>query len=151
MPGIFPPVYAAGDLLVDGAALNNLPVDVMRDRLGSGCVVAVDVSPDVESLNTVPFEHGLSGWQVLKTHFNPSGVPRPVPNVADILSRSTGLSQIRQRRAALARDGIDFLLHPPIAALGALDFKSGVALIEAGYRYAADTLANSKLADRFVT
>jgi len=43
------------------------------------------------------------------------------------------------------------LLHPPIAALGALDFKSGVALIEAGYRYAADTLANSKLADRFVT
>ena len=40
----------------------------------------------------------------------------------------------RQRRAVLARDGIDFLLHPPIAALGALDFKGGVALIEAGYR-----------------
>jgi predicted acylesterase/phospholipase RssA len=151
LPGFLPPVYAAGDLLVDGAALNNLPVDVMRDRLGSGCVVAVDVSPDVESLNTVPFEHGLSGWQVLKTRFNPSGVPRPVPNVADILGRSTGLSQIRQRRAVLARDGIDLLLHPPIAALGALDFKRGVALIEAGYRYAADTLANSKLADRFVT
>jgi hypothetical protein len=36
-------------------------------------------------------------------------------------------------------------------ALGALDFKSGVALIEVGYRYAADTLANSKLADCFVT
>jgi predicted acylesterase/phospholipase RssA len=44
LPGFLPPVYAAGDLLVDGAALNNLPVDVMRDRLGSGCVVAVDLS-----------------------------------------------------------------------------------------------------------
>jgi predicted acylesterase/phospholipase RssA/CRP-like cAMP-binding protein len=151
LPGIFPPVYAAGDLLVDGAALDNLPVDVMRDRVGSGCVVAVDVSPDVEPLNTVPFEHGLSGWQVLKTHLNPFSTLRPVPNVADILSRSTGLSQIQQRRAALARDGIDLLLHPPAAALGALDFKGGVALIEAGYRYAADALANSKLADRFVT
>jgi hypothetical protein len=43
------------------------------------------------------------------------------------------------------------LLHPPIAALGALDFKGGVALIEAGYRYAADALAKSKLSDRFVT
>ena len=101
LPGFLPPVYAAGDLLVDGAALNDLPVDVMRDRLGSGCVVAVDLSPDVEPLNTVPFEHGLSGWQVLKAHLNPFGTPRPVPNVVDILTRSTGLSQIRQRRAAI--------------------------------------------------
>jgi len=151
LPGILPPVYAAGDLLVDGAALNDLPVDVMRDRLGSGCVVAVDLSPDVAPFNTAPFEHGRSGWQVLRTRLNPSATPRPVPNVADILSRSTGLSQIRQRRTALAGDGIDFLLHPPIAALGALDFKGGVALIEAGYRYAADALAKSTLADRFVT
>jgi predicted acylesterase/phospholipase RssA/CRP-like cAMP-binding protein len=151
LPGFLPPVYAAGDLLVDGAALNNLPVDVMRGRLGSGCVVAVDVSPDVEPLNTVAFEHGLSGWQVLKTYLNPFGKPRSVPNVVDILTRSTGLSQIRQRRAVLARDGIDFLLHPPIAALGALDFKGAVAMIEAGYRYAADALTSSKLSDRFVT
>ncbi len=132
LPGIFPPVYAAGDLLVDGAALNGLPVDVMRDRLGTGCVVAVDLSPDVEPLDTAPFEQGLSGWRVLRTHLNPFGTPRPVPNVADILSRSTGLSRIRQRRAALAGDGIDLLLRPPTAALGALDFKGGVAMIEAG-------------------
>jgi NTE family protein len=151
LPGIFPPVYAAGDLLVDGAALNNLPVDVMRERVGSGCVVGVDVSPDVEPLNTVAFEHGLSGWQVLKAHLNPFGTLRPVPNVADILSRSNGLSQIQQRRTALARDGIDLLLRPPIAALGALDFKGGVALIDAGYRYAADALSDSRLADRFAT
>jgi predicted acylesterase/phospholipase RssA len=93
LPGFLPPVYAAGDLLVDGAALNDLPVDVLRDRLGSGCVVAVDLSPDVEPLNTAPFEHGLSGWQVLKTHLNPFGTPRPAPNAVDILARSTGLSQ----------------------------------------------------------
>lgn len=36
LPGIFPPVCAAGDLLVDGGALNNLPAGVMRDRVGGG-------------------------------------------------------------------------------------------------------------------
>jgi hypothetical protein len=71
--------------------------------------------------------------------------------VVDILTRSTGLSQIPQRRAVLVRDTIDFLLHPPIAALRALDFKGAVAIIEVGYRYAADTLADSKLSDRYVT
>jgi predicted acylesterase/phospholipase RssA len=105
----------------------------------------------VEPLNTAPFEDGLPGWRVLRTRLNPFGTTRPATNVVDILSRSTGLSQIRQRRATLAGDGIDLLLHPPLAALGALDFKGGVALIEAGYRYAADALAKSELADRFVT
>jgi NTE family protein/lysophospholipid hydrolase len=151
LPGIFPPVYADGDLLVDGGALDNLPVEVMRDRVGSGCVVAVDLSPKVDPLAAAPIEPGLSGWSVLRNRLNPFTTPRPLPNVADILSRSTGLSQVRQRRAALASEGIDLLLHPPIAALGALDYKGGVALIEAGYRYAVDALANSALADRFVT
>lgn len=45
LPGIFPPVYAAGDLLIDGAAVDNVPVDVMRGRVGNGCIVAVNVSP----------------------------------------------------------------------------------------------------------
>ena len=31
LPGIYPPVYAAGELLIDGGALDNVPVDVMRE------------------------------------------------------------------------------------------------------------------------
>jgi predicted acylesterase/phospholipase RssA len=151
LPGIFPPVYADGDLLVDGGALDNLPVEVMRDRVGSGCVVAVDLAPKVDPLTAAPFEPGLSGWSVLRNRLNPFTTPRSLPNVADILSRSTGLSQVRQGRATRASEGIDLLLHPPIAALGALDYKGGVALIEAGYRYAVDALAKSALADRFLT
>ena len=42
LPGIFPPVYDGGDLLVDGGAVNNVPADIMRDRVGSGCVIAVE-------------------------------------------------------------------------------------------------------------
>ena len=149
LPGIFPPVYAAGDLLIDGAAIDNVPVDVMRGRVGSGRIVAVDVSPEVEPLTVAPFGPGLSGWRVLGRRLNPFATPQPVPGIADVLSRSTGLSQVRNRRAL--EDRVDLLLRPPVAGLGMLDFKGGIALFETGYRYAAEAIAKSGLAKRFVT
>jgi predicted acylesterase/phospholipase RssA/CRP-like cAMP-binding protein len=149
LPGIFPPVYAAGDLLIDGAAIDNVPVDVMRGRVGGGSIVAVDVSPDVEPLTIAPFGPGLSGWRVLGRRLNPFTAAQPVPGIADVLSRSTGLSQVRSRRAL--EDRVDLLLRPPVAGLGVLDFKGGIALFETGYRYAAEAIAKSGLAERFVT
>jgi predicted acylesterase/phospholipase RssA len=149
LPGIFPPVYAAGDLLIDGAAIDNVPVDVMRGRVGGGSIVAVDVSPDVEPLTVAPFGPGLSGWRVLGRRLNPFATPQPVPGIADVLSRSTGLSQVRSRRAL--EDRVDLLLRPPVAGLGVLDFKGGIALFETGYRYAAEAIAKSGLAERFMT
>jgi predicted acylesterase/phospholipase RssA len=116
MPGIFPPVYSDGDLLIDGGALDNVPVEIMRSRVGSGYIIAVDLSPDVEPLTTAPFGHGLSGWRVLGHRLNPFTPPRPFPNVFDILSRATGLPQVRQRRTALADDRIDLLLRPAAPA-----------------------------------
>jgi predicted acylesterase/phospholipase RssA/CRP-like cAMP-binding protein len=151
LPGIFPPVYADGDLLIDGGALDNLPVEVMRDRVGNGCVIAVDLSPEVEPLTTAPFGPGLSGWRVLWHRINLVGAPRPVPSVVNIISRSTGLSQVRHQQAMLAADRIDLLLRPPVRGLAALDFKAGVPLIETGYRHAAEALARSGLADRFIS
>ena len=151
LPGIFPPVYSGGDLLIDGSAVDNVPVDVMRGRVGNGRIVAVNVSPEVEPLTAAPFEAGLSGWRVLGHRINPVAPPQTVPSVVDILSRSTGLSQVRYQRAALGGDHIDLLLSPPVAGIGSLDFKGGLALIEVGYRHAVEALAKSGLAERFVT
>ncbi|OYU42194.1 MAG: cyclic nucleotide-binding protein, partial [Burkholderiales bacterium PBB4] len=49
--GLFPPVLLNGDMLVDGAILENVPVDAMRMRLGTplerrrgnGTIIAIDV------------------------------------------------------------------------------------------------------------
>lgn len=131
-----PPVYVEGDLLVDGGALDNIPVEVMRARIGSGSVVAVDLFP--EPVTAQPFDPCLSGWRVLAHRLNPLASPRP--RVIDILSRATGLSGIRHQRAALASD---LLLRPPLPAVGALGFKAGAALIEA--------LKRSHLLSRFIT
>ena len=125
LPGIYPPVYADGDLLIDGAAVDNLPVDVMRHRVGAGSIVAVDVSSEVEPLAVAAYGPGLSGWRVLGRRLNPFTPPHPVPGIAEILNRSTGLSQVRHRRAALDDDRVDLLLSPPVARLRSLDFKGG--------------------------
>jgi predicted acylesterase/phospholipase RssA/CRP-like cAMP-binding protein len=150
LPGIFPPIYADGDLLVDGAALNNVPAEIMRARIGSGSVVAVDLFPDVEPMTAAPFDSDLSGWRLLGHRLNPLTPPRPVPSVFDILTRSTSLSGIRHQRAALAEDRVDLLLNPPLPAIGALDFKAGVSLVEIGYRHTVEELARSGLAKRFI-
>lgn len=149
LPGIFPPIYADGDLLVDGGALNNVPVDIMRAKLGSGSLIAVDLSPDVEPATTAPFDLGLSGWRVLSRRLGRLSPPHRLPSVVDILSRSAVLSGVKARRAALTDQRIDLLLRPPVAGISALDFKAGVRLIEVGYRHAAEALAKSELPGRF--
>jgi predicted acylesterase/phospholipase RssA/CRP-like cAMP-binding protein len=150
LPGIFPPVYAEGDLLIDGGAMDNVPVGVMRGLVGQGRIVAVDVSPEVEPLTAAaPFEAGLSGWRVLGQRLNPFTPPRPVPGIVPILTRATGLSQVRRRRALVDGDHVDLLLRPPAAGLGILDFRGGAALVEVGYRHAAAALAESGLPGQF--
>jgi predicted acylesterase/phospholipase RssA/CRP-like cAMP-binding protein len=149
LPGIFPPIYADGDLLVDGGALNNVPVDVMRARLGSGSLIAVDLTPDVEPATTAPFDLGLSGWRVLGGRLSRLSSGHRLPGVVDILSRSAVLSGVKVRRAALTDQSIDLLLRPPVAGIGALDFKAGVRLIDVGYQHAVDALTKSDLTSRF--
>jgi predicted acylesterase/phospholipase RssA/CRP-like cAMP-binding protein len=151
LPGIFPPVYADGDLLVDGGVLDNVPAGTMRARVGSGSVIAVDLSPEVEPVTAAPFDPGLSGWRVLARRLSRRTRSGEMPSVIDILSRSTGLSGVRHQRATLTDDQVDLLLHPPISGLGALDFKGGVALIETGYRHAVEVLARPEVMDRFAT
>lgn len=43
IPGVFTPVDSANAMLVDGGALNNFPVDVVRD-MGADVVIGVDLS-----------------------------------------------------------------------------------------------------------
>src|SRR6266436_701032 len=45
IPGVMPPVFRGDNILVDGAAINNLPVDVMQ-RHAPGLVIGSDVGAD---------------------------------------------------------------------------------------------------------
>lgn len=140
IPGILPPVCEGDEMLVDGGVLNNLPVDVMRQRLGGGRIIAVDLEPQVEMAAEEEFHPTISGWHVLGRKLNPFRPSRRVPSLLSVMMRARGVASIRAQRDILAGAGIDLYVRPALGTYGALDFKPGRAIAEAGYRGACEAL-----------
>ncbi len=133
IPGVLPPVFNKGEVLVDGGAINNLPVDVMRE-LGRGPIVGVDVgadrafSTDMDESEVPPF------WKIVQWF---RGKKRRV-NILQILWRAGMINSSVNTQAH--RDMTDLLLQPPLEQFDMLDWKSFDRAIDAGYRYALERL-----------
>jgi NTE family protein len=111
IPGVMPPVYRGDDVLVDGAAIDNLPVDIMQSH-APGLVIGSDVGAD-------RFALGRRGRRI---------------NIFQILMHSgminSASSETEQRRLA------DVLLKPPLANVDLLNWQAFDRTIQAGYLYA---------------
>jgi NTE family protein len=133
IPGILPPVFDAGAVHVDGGAINNLPVDVMRAQ-HRGLVVGVDVgsdstfSADIEEIDLPPLWK-LLGW--FRRH-------RERPTILQILIRA-GMINTNAATAA-GRALTDLLLQPPLASVDLLHWKAFARAVDAGYRHARERL-----------
>ena len=115
-----------GGLLADGAVINNLPADVMR-QFGRGAVIACDVSSDSALRATGvegPDAEGLSNW---------SG-NSPRPGLFDILLRSATLASESDRNSRAAH--ADCYIQMPTAGVGLFQWKALDRLAEAAYRHA---------------
>ena len=140
IPGLFPPVRSEeGDILVDGAVMNNLPVDVMESFFDGGTIIAVNLKGSATLPSLGLSETGvLSGWGPLARRFNPLAESAELPGIVDVLLRSTetgnALAAKRLEREA------DVVLHPEVAEFGLLAFEELDSVIEAGYRYAIKEL-----------
>jgi NTE family protein len=136
IPGVLPPVFDRGEVLVDGGAINNLPVDVMRE-LGRGPIVGVDVgadpafSTDMDEAEVPPF------WKIVQWF---RGKKRRV-NILQILWRAGMVNTAANTLAH--RDMTDLLLQPPLEQFDMLNWQAFDRAIEAGYRYAAEHLRTS--------
>ena len=134
IPGVLPPVFHGGDVHVDGGAISNLPVDVMRAG-NAGVIVGVDVgadmtfSGDLEDLHQPPFWN-LPGWYRYQ---------RQRPGILQILWRSGMINS--DAATAAGRQQTDLLLHPPLAHVDLLNWKAFDKAIEVGYRHANEQLA----------
>lgn len=140
LPGILPPVWHQGDLLVDGGVIDNLPLDVLRARF-DGPLVAVDLAVKVEHEATPPFPSTLSGWRVLARRLNPFVASYALPNPIEMLLRAKDISVRQMERGVLSSCHADLYFNPPTAGYPALDFSCGEELIEVGYRHASEQLA----------
>jgi predicted acylesterase/phospholipase RssA/CRP-like cAMP-binding protein len=134
LPGIFPPVRAGTDFLVDGGVLNNLPVDIMRDRFTTGPVVAVDLAVEEELTAPPRYRETPSGWALLINRLARRAEGREIPLSLTVLMRAKELAAIRAQRESLAGNPADVLIRPDVSGAGMFDFKRARHLIEAGYR-----------------
>lgn len=138
-PGLAPPQVINGDLLVDGALLNNLPVDIMKQYNEGGTIIAVDVSAREDLLNNADLSGGISGWRILANKLNPFTPKINIPNIVEILARASIMGSLAQRKKIM--NGIaDIYLQPPINNFSLMDYDQGEKIAETGYQYALTIL-----------
>ena len=126
LPGILPPVNHHGHLLVDGGVMNNLPVDLMRQRR-IGPLIASDVTGEVD-FSVRDSRYGERPvWRLLWQRM------RGTPSIFDVLMRSGTLGSEAQRR--VVREQADFLYEPPLANMGPLDWRAFDRAVAEGYEH----------------
>ena len=135
LPAILPPVVFSGDLLIDGGVLNNLPVDVMADRL-RGHIVAVDLSAQNEAQYTesdIP-----TGMEYLKSRLLPWRDAIEVPTMAKVIMKTTTLAS--RREVEFAKRMAHLYLNIPIQEFDLLDWHQFHPIVDAGYRHAGKAI-----------
>ena len=123
LPGILPPVIDDGDILVDGAVLNNFPVDVMSD-FHRGRTIGVDVARAPDGLDPTDFIEPPGFFEWTLEH----GFSAPPP-IAALLMRTATLNI----NPNAGRELTDMLVTPTIKGIELRDWKSYDAAVEAGY------------------
>jgi NTE family protein/lysophospholipid hydrolase len=137
VPGVAPPLFDEGCLLVDGAVLNNLPIDVMRG-LCAGQIIAVDVSPFQDLKIDPDYNEPPTAGRILWSRVSPFAERLSLPSLGEILSRVSSLPSV-QAVETLKRQA-SLYLHPPVDAFSIIDFKRIDELVEIGYRDTLKTL-----------
>jgi NTE family protein len=136
IPGILPPVFHRSEVYVDGAVMNNLPTDIMRQQ-AVGEIVAVDISAD-DVLRADVEEYALpSTWRLfLEKMYRPRR-----PGILSILLRS---GMVNAEAASIERRSYtNLLLAPPLSDIDLLDWHAYERAIDAGYRHACEVIGRA--------
>lgn len=138
IPGVLPPVVQAGEVLVDGAVMNNFPVDVMKD-LKRGPIIGVDVESDISLRSDESSLDSLSWYQLVRSWWRQRRGATPLPDILRILWRAGTVNS--SATTAARRAQVDLLFRPPLASIDMLDWQATERAIEIGHRSASEQLA----------
>ncbi len=151
LPAIFPAVHDEKQLIyVDGGVLNNLPVDIMQDRINGGKIIASSVNIKKET-SILPFEDDTtSGWYLFLKHvlipklWKSNNAPKKdFINIASVIHNSISLASNKHQQKMLAR--ADYPIVIDIKSFGLLNFKPMQEIIDIGYKQAMENLRNTDL------
>lgn len=137
IPGAFPPVPLAGDLLFDGGTFNNFPISVMRKRRGVGKVIGIDLGS--RKPKPVAFEEVPGTWALLRDRLRPRQQRRyKLPSfMAYLLNVTIMYSSSRQDES---RRLTDLYFCPPLERVGMLQWQRFDSITQQGYDYACEVL-----------
>ncbi|KAJ2806098.1 phosphatidylcholine and lysophosphatidylcholine phospholipase [Coemansia guatemalensis] len=137
--GFVPPLCNEdGDLLVDGGYLDNLPVQVMQNKLGASMIFAVDIAGE-NDISPVRYGASVSGFWILLNHLNPFRSYR-IPTLSEVQSRLTYASSDKELESAKIADSCVYLRVPP-KDVGVLEFGRFDEVYRRGYEYAKEWTA----------
>jgi NTE family protein len=126
-----PPVFDGEAVLVDGAAIDNLPVEIMRQH-APGYVIGSDAGAERNfSIELAPGE-GPPLWRFFARG---RGGRRRI-NIFQILMHAGMVNNASSSAPQIA----DAILKPPLEGIGLLNWQAFDRAIEAGYRYAGQAL-----------
>jgi NTE family protein len=103
IPGVFNPVDFQGRLLVDGGLMDNIPIDVARER-GADIVIAVDISENVVNFN--------------------------ITNIVDVVLQSVNI--MFDENCKNKKKDADVLIAPAVGDVGMMDFTQKKRCMQAG-------------------
>ena len=136
LPGIITPVLLNDQLHVDGGLLNNLPVDIMKERF-QGKIIAVDVTQmqtvtpqTTKAPNLLDFVMNRGGSGSKNADF---------PSILEVLMRSMLLGSVKKTRTSL--NEADYAICPPVDEYGLLEFPMIDEIVEAAYQHTKGKLA----------
>ena len=133
LPGMLPPVVFDGDLHVDGALVNNVPIEEMAEIVRGGPVIVVDVTPntDLATSPTPKKPPGLGGWRVLKDRMLGRGEHASTPTILEIMMRAHLLQHIVHMRTAQPLASL--YLQPDLSDYKLMQHFSARDIARAGY------------------
>lgn len=137
IPGVFTPLVHEGDVLVDGGIMNNYPVDILRERIGTGLIIGSNAESAYRN-QAYDFGPSVSGWQVLGQRFLPRSRRRKYPSIMGTLMRATSVSS--KHLSAAADKLADLVVRYDTSDYGNLEFDRFDELIEIGYEAAHGSL-----------
>ncbi len=144
LPAVAVPVLEDGQLLVDGGLINNLPVDLLRER-GAGTVIAFNATGTGGAIGGTSSGPFPSPWQALWSRLKPGAAAEGVelPGIVDILMRSVQLASDGHARAMA--ELADFHVRFPVEKYGLLEVERVREIAQAGYEHAKPYVAGWKL------
>jgi len=148
-PGILAPVIDRGQLLVDGASVDNDPSLTMRE-LNPGPIVLSVIAPPSDLKIPFTYEEFPSPWKILWRWVNPFVKPIEFPNLGEILMMSIVVNSLYNRDKSLA--AADLMLTPPLESYNIFYFKAMDEIIQVAREYSLEKLKDwshfpSKLSD----